>query len=103
MPSIPKRAQTDGSKTFAPDAFFDAWARDEIGAPQDDDFRTFVIRSFGLQPDDDYGYRATAEVTLLQAQKYLMMSADRGLHRWYVEADSSAVSSDQIEVSTLQS
>lgn len=83
MPRIPKKAQTEGSTTFDPDKFFDAWAKDEITPPYDNNFRRFIIRAFGLQLSDDYQYQATAVVSLLQAQTYVEFGAQGGLHAWY--------------------
>lgn len=83
MPRVPKKARTDGSTTFEPDTFFDSWAKEEITPPYHGDFRRFIIKSFGLQLDDDYGYQATTEVSLLQAQTYLEFGAQGGLHGWY--------------------
>ena len=83
MPRVPKKARTDGSSTFEPDKFFEAWSKDEITPPYDNNFRRFVIRSFGLPLDDSYGYQATTEVSLLQAQTYLEFGAQGGLHAWY--------------------
>lgn len=83
MPRIPKQARTDGSSTFEPDDFFEKWQKEEIGPPYDNNFRRFIIRSFGLPIDDDYGYQATTEVSLLQAQTYIEFGAQGGLHAWY--------------------
>ena len=83
MPRVPKNAHTDGSSTFEPDKFFEAWSKEEITPPYDNNFRRFIIRSFGLPIDDDYGYQATTEVSLLQAQTYLEFGAQGGLHGWY--------------------
>lgn len=92
MPAIPQQAQTEGSKTFEPDAFFETWAKEELTPPYDNDFRKFIIKAFGLDLDDTYGYRATAEVTLLQAQTYVEFGAQGGLHKWYVDAEGAQVS-----------
>lgn len=43
----------------------------------------FIGKTFGLQPSDTFGYKATAEVTLLQAQTYLEYGGQGGLHAWY--------------------
>lgn len=51
--------------------------------PTDHDFRTFIIKSFGLKQSDTYIYRATAEVTLQQAQIYLSYGGQNRLHEWY--------------------
>lgn len=91
MPRIPKKAQTEGSTTFEPDKFFDAWAKDEITPPYDNNFRRFIIRAFGLQLSDDYQYQATAVVSLLQAQKYVECGAHGGLHAWYRDDDGEEV------------
>ena len=69
--------------TFDPDKFFDAWAKEEITPPYDNDFRKFIIRSFGLKLSDSFVYRAVAEVTLLQAQTYLEYGGMGRLHEWY--------------------
>jgi len=91
MPSIPKKAQTEGSTTFDPDKFFDAWSREEITPPYDNDFRRFILKAFGLHPSDDYRYKATAVVTLLQAQTYIEFGAQGGLHAWYRDAEGQEV------------
>lgn len=83
MPRIPDKAQTDGSSTFDPDKFFEAWGKDELTAPYDNDIRKFIIRSFGLQLSDDYIYTAVAEVSLLQAQTYVEFGGQGRLHEWY--------------------
>jgi len=92
MPTIPQKAQTEGSTTFEPDRFFDAWAKEEITPPYDNDFRKFIIKAFGLKPNDTYGYRATAEVTLLQAQTYVEFGGQGTLHKWYVDGEENQVS-----------
>jgi len=92
MPSIPKKAQTEGSSTFEPDHFFDAWAKEEITPPYDNDFRKFIIKAFALKPNDTYGYKATAEVTLLQAQTYVEFGGQGQLHKWYVDSEGNQVS-----------
>lgn len=92
MSDIPQRAETQGSTTFNPDTFFDAWAKDELTPPYDNDFRKFIIRAFGLKPDDNFVYRAVAEVTLLQAQTYLEFGGQGGLHKWYVDGQGNEVS-----------
>lgn len=92
MPSIPKKPQTEGSTTFDPDTFFDDWKNEKIGPPYDNDFRKFIIRSFGLSPRDSYPYKATAEVTLLQAQTYLEFGGQGGLHAWYKDEEGNQVS-----------
>lgn len=91
MPRIPKKAQTEGSTTFDPDKFFEAWSKEEVTAPYDNNFRRFIIRAFGLQLSDDYQYQATAVVSLLQAQTYVEFGAQGGLHAWYRDAEGKEV------------
>lgn len=91
MPRIPKKAQTEGSTTFNPDKFFDAWAKEEITAPYDNNLRRCIIRAFGLQLSDDYQYQATAVVSLLQAQTYVEFGAQGGLHAWYRDGEGKEV------------
>lgn len=92
MSDIPQRAETQGSTTFDPEKFFDAWAKEEITPPYDNDFRKFIIKSFGLKLNDAFLYRAVAEVTLLQAQTYLEFGGQNGLHRWYNDNEGNEVS-----------
>lgn len=92
MPKIPNKAQTEGSPTFDPDKFFESWKKGEITAPYDNDFRKFIIKAFGLSPRDTYAYRATAEVTLLQAQTYIEFGGQNGLHGWYRDDEGDLVS-----------
>lgn len=83
MPRIPDKPRTDGSSTFDPDKFFEAWEKDELTAPYDNDIRKFIIRSFGLHLSDTYVYKAIAEVSLLQAQTYVEFGGQGRLHEWY--------------------
>ncbi|THW61454.1 NAD(P)-binding protein [Aureobasidium pullulans] len=83
MPEIPNRAQTEDSTSFSPDAYFEAWEKGEITAPYDNDFRKFILSTFGLPHDDTYTYAAVAEVSLLQAQTYVEFGGQGGLHAWY--------------------
>lgn len=93
MPSIPNKAQTEGSTTFDPDAFFDSWTKEEAQPfLYQNDFRKFIIKAFGLSLRDVYPYKATAEVTLLQAQTYIEFGGQNGLHAWYRDAEGQAVS-----------
>ena len=91
MPRIPKKAHTEGSTTFDPDKFFEAWSKEEITPPYDNNFRRFIIRAFGLPLDDYYGYQATSEVSLLQAQTYIEFGAQGGLHSWYRDEEGKEV------------
>lgn len=96
MPSkrtLPERPQTEGSTTFEPDKFFEEWKHEEaLQLLYNNDFRKFILKAFGLHFRDDYVYRATAEVTLLQAQTYIEFGAQGGLHAWYRDAQNQAVS-----------
>ena len=83
MLRTPRKAQTEGSTTFDPDKFFEAWSKDELTPPYDNNFRRFILKAFGLPVDDDYQYKATAVITLLQAQTYIEFGAQGGLHTWY--------------------
>jgi hypothetical protein len=93
MSQIPQVASTQGSPSFDPDAFFEAWAQETLTPPYDNDFRKFIIKAFGLKPNDDFVYRAIAEVTLLQAQTYLEFGGQGGLHGWYLDEEGKEVSS----------
>lgn len=89
---IPNKPQTDGSTTFDPDQFFEAWEQEKLTAPYDGDFRKFIIRAFGLKLNDTYIYTATAEVTLLQAQTYIEFGGQGRLHEWYKDEEGNQVS-----------
>lgn len=98
MPPIPRQPQTEDSETFDPDKYFEAWSKQEYQPPYDNDFRKFIIRTFGLPRNDDYGYMAqNAEVTLLKAQTYLEVGAQNNLHAWYRDAEGQPVSVQPIE------
>lgn len=91
--TVPKAAETVGAKTFNPDEFFDDWTSGE--AQQllyTGDFRKFLLKAFGLDPRDQYVYRAVAEVTLLQAQTYIELGGQNGFHAWYRDAEGQVVS-----------
>jgi hypothetical protein len=92
MSQIPQVASTQGSPSFDPDAFFEAWAQETLTPPYDNDFRKFIIKAFGLKPNDSFVYRAVAEVTLLQAQTYLEFGGQGGLHGWYLDGEGKEVS-----------
>ncbi|KAF2722943.1 hypothetical protein K431DRAFT_283449 [Polychaeton citri CBS 116435] len=88
---VPKSAGTEGSTTFTPDSYFAAWSKEEITPPYDNDFRKFILRTFGLSlRNEEYVYRAIAEVTLLQVQTYLEFGAKGGLHSWYLDDEGKA-------------
>lgn len=76
---------TVGSPAFDPDAFFDAW--DQSSVPQDNDFRTAIIKAFNLKSNDDYVYHAIASVTLAQVQHAINHGAQAGLNAWYRDAE----------------
>ena len=93
MPPIPQRAQTEGSTNFDPDKYFDAWANEEFTPPYDNDFRKFILRTFGLPlREEEYVYKASSEVSLLQVQTYLEFGAQGGLHGWYRDEEGQMVS-----------
>lgn len=85
MPPIPQRPQTEGSLTFDPAKLFEAWEKEEIKPPQNNEFFPFMLHAFGLRSSDDYTYRATAEVTLKQVQTYLEHGGVGRLHEWYLD------------------
>ncbi|KAK5135657.1 hypothetical protein LTR08_004958 [Meristemomyces frigidus] len=87
MPPIPQKPQTEDSTTFDPDKYFEAWGN-TIEAPYDNNFRKFIIKTFGLPRDDDYGYMAqSAEVTLLHAQTCVEVGRQGNMHAWYRDAE----------------
>jgi len=92
MARIPQKPQTEGSSTFDPERFFEAWEKGDLKAPQDNAFRKFIIEGFGLRPTDNYIYRAIAEVTLPQTQAYLERGGAGRLHEWYRDEHGSQVS-----------
>jgi len=93
MPRIPQQAQTEGSTTFDPDKYFEAWSNDEYTPPYDNDFRKFILRTFGLPlRDEEYVYKASSEVSLLQVQTYLEFGGQGGLHAWYKDEEGQTVS-----------
>ena len=89
---VPGRAQTEDSTNFDPDRFFEAWKEGKSQPPVDNKFRECIIHAFGLPVEDDYGYRATAQVTLAQAQTHINFGARNGLQKWYVGDDGAEVS-----------
>lgn len=65
-------------------------------------FRMFIIKTFGLCMSDTYGYKASSEVTLLQAQTYLEYGGQGGLHGWYKDDQGELVSSDMsLQLTTM--
>jgi hypothetical protein len=94
MPQIPRSARTEGSSTFDPDQFFQAWSKGDIAAPSDNDFRTSILKAFGLPVRDNYVYRAVAAVSLEQAQIHVAAGGQNGLHGWYKASDGQLVGSD---------
>lgn len=92
MPTIPNKAQTEDSTTFNPDDYFSKWEKGEFTAPIDNDFRKFILDTFGLKPSDRYTYAAVAEVSLQQAQDYLNHGGNGGLHSWYRDDEGKPVS-----------
>ncbi|KAL1305476.1 hypothetical protein AAFC00_002352 [Neodothiora populina] len=87
MPRIPDKAQTEGSSSFDPDMYLENWGDEALQPLYNNNFRAFIGTTFGLKPSDTYGYKATSEVTLLQAQTYLEYGGQGGLHGWYKDAE----------------
>jgi hypothetical protein len=76
-----------------PGRYFEQWKKGTLSPPDNDtSFRDFVLSTFGLESQDDYIYRAAAEVTLSQAQGYLEIGAQKGFHAWYRDAEAEKVS-----------
>jgi len=101
MPAIPSKPQTEGSLTFDPKQFFDAWDKEEIRPPQNNDFFPFMIHAFGLRSSDSYTYRATAEVTLAQVQKYIEYGGVGRLHEWYLDDEGKQVGQTQPSIVSI--
>jgi len=91
MPRIPGKAQTDGSASFDPDKYLEAWGDELLQPLYNNNFRRFIGETFGLKPSDTYGYKASSEVTLLQAQTYLEYGGQGSLHTWYKDAEGNPV------------
>lgn len=91
MPQIPRSARTEGSSTFDPDRFFEAWAKGEITAPSDNDFKKSILTAFGLPSRDNYVYKAVAAVSLEQAQAHVAAGGNNGLHGWYKTSEGQPV------------
>ena len=92
-PPFPK-AFTEGSRSFEPQKFFEAWNPEEL-IPQDNDFRNCIITSFDLPENDDYTYHAIASVKLSQVQSAIDAGGANGMHAWYREANRIPVCSPQ--------
>lgn len=101
MPQIPNKPQTEGSTTFDPDTYLANWSDAVLKPLYNKNFRWFIGESFGLSPSDTYGYKATAEVTLLQAQTYLEYGGQGGLHGWYKDDKGELVSADLLHFSSM--
>jgi len=90
------KPQTEDSADFDPDRFFEAWKESKLKSPIDNKFRECIIHAFGLPVEDDYGYRATAQVTLAQAQTHVNFGARNGLQKWYADENGVEVSRDSL-------
>ena len=86
-----KGVYTIGSNSFAPDAFFEAWAKGDKSAPADTSLRASIIGSFGLPKDDSYIYHAIASVTLNQVQVAIDAGRRNGLLDWYLDKEGTPV------------
>lgn len=92
MPSRVTKPRTVGSTTFNPGGFFTACSDGTIpAAPESNDLRSWVIKSYGLKEDDDYVYHAMASVTLRQVQQAINAGGQNGLHAWYRDVDGKQV------------
>jgi hypothetical protein len=81
--------------------YFEEWRKGALSPPdKDSNFQAFILKAFGLAPQDDYIYRAGAEVTLSQAQHYLEIAAEKGFHAWYRDAEAEKVSSNNFRLAT---
>ena len=86
-----RRPRTEGSSTFDPDAFFEAWNADHKNLPENNDFRSSIITRFNLSHNDSYVYHATASVTLSQVQDAIRHGGKAGLHAWYLDEEGEPV------------
>jgi hypothetical protein len=79
---------------FVPHEFLERWAKGEIGAPKDTDFRGAIQKAFHLDPreGDGYIYYATAKVTLNQVQHGIEYGGAHDLHGWYRDEEEKIVS-----------
>ncbi|KAK5010618.1 hypothetical protein BJ546DRAFT_212609 [Cryomyces antarcticus] len=91
MPPNVSKPHTEGSTRFDPDTFFSDWVTNSFRL-QDNDFRSTIIEAFGLKPDDNYIYRAVAEVTLAQVQRVIEYGGQGILHKWYVDGEGKQIS-----------
>ncbi|CAA9960642.1 hypothetical protein PTMSG1_04041 [Pyrenophora teres f. maculata] len=71
-------------KNFDPDAFFANWA-DEKYSPLHNNKTLYqcICESFGIDPKDNYVYRAIAETTLLHMQRAIAAGGQHKMHDWY--------------------
>lgn len=86
------QVRTVGAFSLNPDTFFETWAVDGPNLlPKNNDFRTSIIKTFGLPSNDDYVYHATASVTLAQVQNAINFGGTNGLHAWYLDDEGKQV------------
>jgi hypothetical protein len=93
---VPPRpqARTVKSTSFDPVQLFDTWTgRSSELLPQEDDLKSSIIKTFGLNESDDYVYHAIASVTLAQVQDAVDKEPGQNgmMHAWYRDADGKQV------------
>ena len=82
MSNRPKsKAVTIGSTIFDPNQLLDSW-KPEF-APQNDNLKEAIQKTFGLKQNDNYVYHAIASVTLAQVQVAIEHGGSNGMHAWY--------------------
>lgn len=89
--------RTEGSFFFGADALFVAWGNGRCPLPQDNDFRSSIIKTFNLPEDDSYVYHAIASITLSQVQNAIIHGAESGLHAWYLDSEGRPVTSPHLQ------
>ena len=79
-------------KHFDPDAFLENWS-DEKFSPLHSNKTLYqcICESFGIDPKDDYVYRAMAETTLLHMQKAIAAGGQNNMHDWYHDEEGKLV------------
>jgi len=88
--------RTKGSSSFDADVLFEAWGDGHAPIPQNNDFRSSIIKTFNLPEDDSYVYHAIANVTLAQVQGAINHGAGSGLHAWYLDNNERPVTTPPI-------
>ena len=84
MSVIARKARTQGSARFDPDAFFERWASTR-SLPEGNNLWSSIIAAFDLPSNDHYVYYAIASVTLADVQQAIAAGDQHGLHAWYMD------------------